>query len=72
MGVLLDDRGKIHPPRLERGTVHRTLPRTASEPWSCVAGQKLLAQLREAGQLTPAYLNNHFLESSVRYYAAPK
>ena len=34
--------------------------------------EKLLAGLQEAGQLTPEYLNKRFLESSVRYYVAPK
>ncbi|HGN0688641.1 TPA: hypothetical protein ACKRM0_004889, partial [Pseudomonas aeruginosa] len=34
--------------------------------------EKLLAKLQEAGQLTPEYLNKRFLESSVRYYVAPK
>ena len=34
--------------------------------------EKLLAQLQEAGQLTPEYLNKRFLESSVRYYVSPK
>jgi hypothetical protein len=34
--------------------------------------EKLLAKLHEAGQLTPEYLNKCFLESSVRYYVAPK
>lgn len=34
--------------------------------------EKLLANLQEAGQLTPEYLNKRFLESSVRYYVAPK
>lgn len=34
--------------------------------------EKLFAKLEEAGQLTPEYLNKRFLESSVRYYVAPK
>lgn len=34
--------------------------------------EKLLAKLQEAGQLKPEYLNKRFLESSVRYYVAPK
>ncbi|MNB80324.1 hypothetical protein D3C76_295920 [compost metagenome] len=34
--------------------------------------EKLLAKLEEAGKLTPEYLNKCFLESSVRYYVAPK
>ncbi|MFK3822412.1 hypothetical protein ACI2KL_09390 [Pseudomonas yamanorum] len=34
--------------------------------------ENLLAQLQEAGQLTPEYLNKRFLESSIRHYVAPK
>jgi len=34
--------------------------------------QNLLTQLQEAQLLTPEYLNERFLESSVRFYVAPK